>query len=216
MTLRPGTATDVWWSMRDSAPVAAAREVRTLADVMTLVTLDDSDVRMAALVDVSVVQGEPRTIELRLPPGYDLTGITGSTLESSDQREGGVLLTLGDPAARRHQFLVSLERPHDIGSFTLDTGFVSLPQAQRERGEVAIEGVGTLELMANPGGAAPGDEPPTGHMRRTDVRELNAALQSLARRLLEAHNRGYWNPNEEILERLREIIEHFADRVGGA
>ena len=57
VTLRPGTATDVWWSMRDSAPVAAAREVRTLADVMTLVTLDDSDVRMAALVDVTVVQG---------------------------------------------------------------------------------------------------------------------------------------------------------------
>jgi hypothetical protein len=181
VTLRPGTATDVWWSMRDSAPVAAAREVRTLADVMTLVTLDDSDVRMAALVDVTVVQGEPRTIELRLPPGYQLTGISGSSLESSDQREGGVLLTLGDPAARRHQFLVSLERPHDIGSFTLDTGFVSLPQAQRERGEVAIEGVGTLELTANSGGAAPGDEPPTGHMRRTDVRELNAALQSLAR-----------------------------------
>ena len=181
VTLRPGTATDVWWSMRDSAPVAAAREVRTLADVMTLVTLDDSDVRMAALIDVTVVQGEPRTIELRLPTGYELTGISGSTLESSDQREGGVLLTLGDPAARRHQFLVSLERPHDIGSFMLDTGFVSLPQAQRERGEVAIEGVGTLELMADARGTPPGDEPPPGHMRRTDVRELNPALQSLAR-----------------------------------
>ena len=46
--------------MRDSAPVAAARDVRTLADVMTLVTLGDSDVRMVALVDVTVVQGEPR------------------------------------------------------------------------------------------------------------------------------------------------------------
>ena len=38
------------------------------------------------------------------------------------------------------------------------------------------------------------------------LRELNPhSLQSLARRLLEAHNRGYWNPAEEILERLREI-----------
>ena len=38
------------------------------------------------------------------------------------------------------------------------------------------------------------------------LRELNPhSLQSLARRLLEAHNRGYWNPDEEILERLREI-----------
>ena len=38
------------------------------------------------------------------------------------------------------------------------------------------------------------------------LRELNPhSLQSLARRLLEAHERGYWNPDEEILERLREI-----------
>jgi magnesium chelatase subunit H len=36
--------------------------------------------------------------------------------------------------------------------------------------------------------------------------ELNPhSLQSLVRRLMEAHNRGYWNPNEEILERLREL-----------
>ena len=92
------------------------------------------------------------------------------------------MLTLGDPAARRHQFLVSLERPHESGSFTLDTGFVSLPESQRERGEIAIEGVGTLELTANGRGAgATGEDPSTGNMHRTDVRELNTALQSLAR-----------------------------------
>ena len=169
VTLRPGAATEVWWSMRDSAPVAAAREVRMLADVMTLVTLGDSDVRMVALVDVTVVQGEPRAIEIRLPAGYELTSVSGSSLASSDQREGGLMLTV-DPAARRHQFLLSLERPHDGGSFTLDTGFLSLPTTQRERGEVAIEGVGTLDLNADPRS-----------MQRIDVRELNAALQSLAR-----------------------------------
>ena len=42
---------------------------------------------------------------------------------------------------------------------------------QRERGEVAIEGVGTLELTA----------PERTGMHRIDVRELNPALQSLAR-----------------------------------
>lgn len=182
VTLRPGTATDVWWSMRDSAPIAAAREVRTLADVMTLVTLGDSDVRMVALIDVTVVSGEPRTIEVRLPPGYELTGISGSSLESSDQRDGGVMLTFGSPAMRRHQFLVSLERSHDGGSFTLDTGFLSLPDAQRERGEIAIEGVGTLELTANGRGSeAAAAETSTSSLHRIDVRELNAALQSLAR-----------------------------------
>jgi hypothetical protein len=44
---------------------------------------------------------------------------------------------------------------HDSGSFTLETGFVSLPEAQREHGEIAIEGVGTLELMANARGTSP-------------------------------------------------------------
>src|SRR5262245_10665790 len=181
VTLRPGAATEVWWSMRDSAPVAALREVRMLDDVMTLLTIGDSDLRMVALVDVTVVQGEPRSIEVRLPPGYELTGVSGSSLESSDEREGGLILTV-DPAMRRHQFLVSLERTHDGGSFATDSTFVSLPNAQRERGEVAIEGVGTLELTANPRGAAASPtDPATGSMHRIDVRELNAALRSLAR-----------------------------------
>ena len=170
-TLDPGSSTEVWWSMRDSAPIAAARETRTLADVLTLVTIGDSDLRMVALVDVTVVQGTPRTIEVRLPSGYELTGVTGSSLESSDQRDGTIVVTVAEPAARRHQFLVSLERQHEGGSFQIETGVVSLPETQRERGEIAIEGVGTLELAA-----AERDG-----LRRMDVRELNRALQSLAR-----------------------------------
>jgi hypothetical protein len=97
--------------------------------------------------------------------------MSGSSLESSSQHDGGVVLTVGEPAARRHQFLISLERQHDGGSFRLDTGVVSVPGAQRERGEIALEGVGTLELTA-----AERDG-----MHRIDVRELNEALQTLAR-----------------------------------
>ena len=170
-TLDPGSSTEVWWSMRDSAPTAAARELRTLADVMTLITIGDSDVRMVALIDVSVVQGELRTAAVRLPAGYEVTGVSGSSLETSEPVDGGLVLTVANPAARSHQFLVSLERPHDGGSFSVDTGFVSVRDVQRERGEVAIEGVGTLELTAD-------ERDP---MHRIDVRELNQALQSLAR-----------------------------------
>ena len=65
----------------------------------------------------------------------------------------------------------ALERQHAAGSFTLDTGFVGVPDAQRERGEIAVEGVGTLGAGS---GRARG-------MHRLDVRELNAALQSLSR-----------------------------------
>ena len=170
-TLDPGSSTEVSWSMRDSAPSAAARELRTLSEVMTLVTIGDSDVRMVALIDLTVLQGELRTLGVRLPPGYELTGISGSSIENSEPADGSLTLTIGNPAARSHQFLISLERPHDGGSFTFDTGFVSVRDVQRERGEVAIEGVGTLELEAE-------ERDP---MHRIDVRELNRALQSLAR-----------------------------------
>ena len=169
-TLDPGSATEVWWSMRDSAPTAAAREVRTLADILTLVTLGDSDVRMTSLIDLAVVQGDLRSVAVRLPVGYELTGISGSSLESSETVGGGLVLTVGG-TARSHQFLITLERPHADGSFSFDTGFVSVPDAQRERGEVAIEGVGTLELSA--------DEHDL--LRRVDVRELGQALQQLTR-----------------------------------
>src|SRR5258708_7752760 len=174
VTLRPGTTTEVSWSMRDSAPVAAAREVRYLADVFSLVTIGDSDVRLASLVDVSVVSGEPRSIAVRIPSGYEVTGVSGSSIEASDPREDSVMLAIGETAARRHQFLITLERSHADGSFALETGFPSLPDAQRERGEIAVEGTGTLELTAP-------DDKAGGVLHRIDVRELNGSLQSLSR-----------------------------------
>jgi hypothetical protein len=170
-TLDPGSTTEVWWSMRDSAPTVATREVRTLSDVFTLVTLGDSDVRMVSLVDVSVVQGELRTVALRLPVGYELTGVSGSSLETSEPVDGELVLTVAGAAARSHQFLITLERPHSEGSFSIDTGFVNVRDVQRERGEIAVEGVGTLELSSHERDA----------IRRIDVRELSPALQQLAR-----------------------------------
>jgi len=40
--------------------------------------------------------------------------------------------------------------------------------------------------------------------------ELNPySVQSLVKRLLEAHERGFWNPDEEVLEKLREIVNEL-------
>jgi len=51
------------------------------------------------------------------------------------------------------------------------------------------------------------------------LRKLNPhSLVSLAKRLFEAHERGYWNPDEEVLERLREIVSELRSshqNVGG-
>ena len=170
-TLPPGTPVEVSWSMRDPAPVAAAKDARALGEVMTLVTLGDADVRMSALIDIAVLQGELRTLTLRLPDGYELQTITGSSLEQSTPVDRELVLTIGNPAARSHQFLITLERAHAGGTFTLDTGLVSLQNVQRERGELAIEGVGTMELSA-------ADRP---GVHRIDVRELNPSLHALSR-----------------------------------
>jgi magnesium chelatase subunit H len=44
--------------------------------------------------------------------------------------------------------------------------------------------------------------------------ELNPhSVESLAKRLLEAHERGYWNPDEHVLEKLREIVENLQHRL---
>ena len=46
--------------------------------------------------------------------------------------------------------------------------------------------------------------------------ELNPdSVRSLAKRLLEAHDRGYWNPAEEILEKLRDIVGCLKEQVEG-
>jgi hypothetical protein len=82
-----------------------------------------------------------------------------------------VVLTVLDPTTRRHQFLVTLERAHDDGSFTMDTGLVAIADVQRERGEVAVEAVGTLDLTTRERAG----------MHRIDVREVNTVLQSVAR-----------------------------------
>jgi magnesium chelatase subunit H len=46
--------------------------------------------------------------------------------------------------------------------------------------------------------------------------ELNPhSVSSLTKRLLEAHDRGYWNPDEEMLEKLRDVIGELPGQLEG-
>ena len=48
------------------------------------------------------------------------------------------------------------------------------------------------------------------------LRQLNPhSVESLAKRLLEAHERGYWNPAEQVVEKLREMLAEFVQRKQG-
>jgi Carboxypeptidase regulatory-like domain len=172
--LDPGSPTQVTWSARETGPTAPPRDARLLAEVKTLVSIGDADLRLVSLIDLTIVQGEPSTIDVRLPPGYELANVTGGSLDRSEQKGDIVQLTVSAPARRRHQFLLSLERATAGGSFRLDTSFPTVPAAQRETGEVAIEGIGTLEIAA-------ADNPA---LRRMDVREADPSLSSAARQSL--------------------------------
>ena len=173
-TLDPGTSTQVSWSTRDSAPTVAIRDVRLLSEVKTLVTIGDADVRLLSLVDVSVLQGQPAQVEIDLPPGYDVSSVTGPTLDRTEMLTGRVRILLSDPAARRHQFLIGLEREKPGSSFKLETGLPSIAASQRETGEIAVEGVGTLEVGASD---SPG-------LHRIHIRELDRTLAGVARQSL--------------------------------
>ena len=107
--LEPGKPARVWWTTREIAAPLAQREVRFLSDVKTVVSVGDSQVRVTAYCDITVIQGEAAEFKMALPTGYDLTAATGTTLESKDVVNGTLTLRTHDPSKRNHQFLIAIE-----------------------------------------------------------------------------------------------------------
>ena len=182
-TLVPGQPANVWWATREVVAPVAPREVRFLADSKTLVSVSEAEMRIAVLADITMVQGETSSFRVQIPEGFEVTGVTGPTLDSAETqprvvkvRPAGttepahpyIFLTVSNPGLRNHQFLISMERP--INDTKADTPFVSFIGAQRETGEVLVEGAGTMEITATEGGG----------LKRMDVKEANPYLRSLA------------------------------------
>jgi carboxypeptidase family protein len=183
-TLDPGKPIKVWWTTREVATPAAQREVRFLSDLKTLVSVGDSDLRVAALCDITVIQGEPSEFRIPLPSGFEVTEATGGTLDSSESRSGELILNVREPARRTHQFLIAIERASRDNK--LDTPFLSFAGAQRETGELLVEAAGTMELTSTEAGG----------LRRIDVREAGAISRSLARFPLQAAFRYHRRPGD--------------------
>src|SRR5713226_6392020 len=173
-TLEPGKPARVWWTTREIAAPVAQREVRFLSDVKTVVSVGDSQMRVAALGDVTVIQGEAAEFRMPLPTGFELTEASGSTLESSEIQAGVLILRVREPAKRNHQFLIAIERTNK--ETTVDAPLLSFSGAQHETGELLVEGVGSMELTPTESGG----------LRRMDVRETGAIARSLARFPLQA------------------------------
>jgi Carboxypeptidase regulatory-like domain len=103
-----------------------------------------------------------------------LTEATGPTVDSFAIENGALVLKVREPARRNHQFLLAFERPNRESK--AEAPVLSLTGAQRETGELLVDGAGSMELTATESGG----------LRRIDVREVGAVARSLSRLPLQA------------------------------
>ncbi len=183
-TLVPGQTASVWWTTREVVTPTVPREARFLSSLKTLFTVSESDLRIAALADVTVVQGDPAQFTLTVPAGYEVTSVTGPTLESSETQDNKLVLNVTNPAQRSHEFLISLEK--SVNDSKADAPFLAFNNTQRESGEALVEGSGTMELTSKEAGS----------LKRMDVKEVNPYLRALSRFPLQAAFRYHRQPSE--------------------
>ncbi len=183
-TLEPGKPVRLWWTTREVAAPVTQREVRFLSSVKSVVSVGDSQLRAIALCDVTVVQGEAAEFKMPLPAGFELTEVTGSTLDSSEAQNGELILRVREPARRNHQFLVAIERTNR--DTKAEAPVLAFSGTQHETGELLVEGIGSMELTPTESGG----------LRRMDVREVGAVARSLTRFPLQAAFRYNRRPGD--------------------
>ncbi len=199
-TLVPGSSSTIWWATRETPVLAVARDVRYVSDVKTLVSVGEADLRMTILADITVLQGDPDEFQFPVPDGFEVTETAGNSLESTEFRAGAIVLKTNEPARRSHQFLLSMERA--LTKTEAEVPLLGFKDAQRETGEILVEGAGTMELRANE----------SGELRRMDVREVNPALRSLAKSSSQAAFR--FSSRQAAQNRLALTWTRFPDAPG--
>jgi hypothetical protein len=182
--LAPGQPATIWWTTREVVAPVVPREVRFLSDVKTLVSVNESDFRIAALADITVLQVQASHFVVDIPAGYEVTNASGATVSTSEVKNGQLIVYLNNGSVRSHQFLISMERP--FTQTNIQSPFITFKDSQRETGEVLVEGAGAMELSAKESGS----------LKRMDVKEVNPYLRALARNPLHAAFRFHRQPNE--------------------
>jgi hypothetical protein len=183
-TLVPGQVANIWWATREVVAPAIPREVRFLSDVKSLVSVSESDLQIAALANITVVQGDADQFSVAIPDGFEVTSVNGASLESSEIQNGLLLLHVAGRGHSMHEFLISMERP--LSDAKAAAPLLAFKDAQRETGEVLVEGQGTIELAAHESGG----------LKRLDIKEINPYLRALSRYSLEAAFRYHRQPDE--------------------
>jgi Carboxypeptidase regulatory-like domain len=184
-TLAPGQPASVSWTTREVVAPVVPKEVHFLSDVKTLISVGEDSLRVAVLADVTLVQGQPTEFKLNVPSDYEITDVSGATVEGSELSGSELTIQLSASAPRSYQFLISMEKQLS-GAVKAETPFVGFDNAQRETGEVLVESAAAMELTAKEGGG----------LKRMDLKEVNPYLRSLSRFPMQAGFRYHRQPNE--------------------
>jgi hypothetical protein len=183
-TLVPGQVATIWWATREVVAPPVPREVRFLSDVKTLVSVSETDLQIAALAGLTVLQGDADQFAVPVPQGFEVTSVNGPSLESSEVRDGVLYMKIAGHGRNVHEFLITMEHP--LSDSQAVAPILAFKDAQRETGEVLVEGQGTLEMTAKESGG----------LKRLDVKEINPYLRSLSRYPLQAAFRYHRQSSE--------------------
>ncbi len=147
-----------------------------------------------------------------LPAGYEVTGGDRSNARFDGNTESGHVLTLkvNAPGQRSHQFLISMER--SLTEANADAPFLSFKAAQRETGEVLVEGAGTMEITATEGGGLKPDGCEGGESLfcarwRTSRLRRHSAITGSRARLQRWHSNWVRFPDGSVLGAVAETAE---------
>lgn len=151
----------------DAPPTLAVRAAeperqagRFDAQVDTLVSLGEVTLRAVATIDVRVKSGAVSTLDLELPPGAQLLGLTGPSVRRHALAEPGEGASSGAPAERR---VLEVEFTQEMdGQFRLEASYeqilgdgesrvpvplLAVREAEVEQGRIAVEALSAVEVQ---------------------------------------------------------------------
>jgi len=123
------------------------------AQIDTLVSLGDVTMKGSATVEIDVKSGSILDLELLVPDGVNVLGVSGPSLRSHDLRDaedGSQVIELEFTREMEGQFRVEVnyERIMESAAAEAPVPTISVPEAEVEHGRIAIEALTAVEVRA--------------------------------------------------------------------
>ncbi|MBZ0271523.1 hypothetical protein K8I61_05775 [bacterium] len=152
----------------ESGQAVAARPAKIDVETHTLVSIDEGFVRAVANVAYTVRHAPVTRFSLAVPDGYEVADATGTSLAAWRVEEGKLVVDVGYEVTGDYALTVVLERTTEGKAFDFPLPALDALDAERERGFVAVQATGGVQVEI----ASEGDLTPV------DPKELPDALRA--------------------------------------